>query len=366
MKKFIVLLVALCVATAAFADVSFSWDTDFGWTMGEDAVGSVYNEKINEAELAVTVEVDEFNTVSTQIETGAEENVAGSGNYLQSVFFDSLKLTTDLGAYFGLPVGVTWYNGYFDAGDQEYADFGNVGNQYSDYAGGTFKDIMTELSIDAGMIGIDVASNWDVTGAENDGNDTDKNYFISVYSAETLVPGLWVEFNYHTADDGAGAEASIIDLQAKYVYSMDALTVTVGGEFGTDSEASVAGTEQALGAGLQVDYMVSDDMTADFSVSFAGDDDESFRVLGGGASAYTDMYGADVDFQYAVAATADVDEDGVNADGDLLGVDLSGFYKVGAAKFRLGYAVTSFGWANNNRASMPVNGGMYMKVECDL
>jgi hypothetical protein len=371
MKKLLVLFVVLAVASSAFAaDFSFSWDTDFGWTMGEDGVGSTYNEKINESELAVSAVVDEYNSFSTQIEGGTEADIAGSGSYMTTLQFNWMKLTTDLGAYFGLPVGLKWTNGYFDTGDQEYADFGNVGNQYSDYAGGTYKDIMTELAFDFGVIGLEIASNWDVTGAENDGDTTDKNYFVSVYSAETLVPGLWIEANYHIKDDGAAVapvEASIIDVQAKYAYAIDdAMTLTVGGEFGTDSDADGAGTEQALGAAVMIDYMVSEDLTVDASVSFAGDDDESFRVLGGGVSAYTAMYGADVDFNYAVAATADVDEDGVAADGDLLGVDLSGYMKVGAAKFRLGYAVTSFGWSNNNTSAMPVNGGTYMRVECDF
>ena len=372
MKKLLVLFVVLAVASSAFAaDFSFSWDTDFGWAKGENAAGTVYNEKINEAELAINVDVDEFNSFSTQIEPGTEENVAGSGTYMKNIEFNWMKLTTDLGAFFGLPVGLKWTNGYFDTGDQEYADFANVANQYSDYAGGTYKDIMTEVALDFGVIGVEVASNWDVTGAENDGTGTDKNYFVSVYSAETLVPGLWVELNYHAKDNGVSGvgevKASIIDVQAKYAYAIDdAMTLTVGGEFGTDSEADGAGTEQALGAAVMLDYMVSDDMTVDFSVSFAGDDDESFRVLGGGVSAYTAMYGADVDFNYAVAATADLDEDGVAADGDLLGVDLSGYMMVGAAKFRLGYAVTDFGWANNSTATMPVNGGAYMRVECDF
>jgi hypothetical protein len=383
MKKLLVLFVALAVASTAFAaDFSFSWDTDFGWAAGDNGAGDVFNEKVKEMELAVAADVDEYNSFSVQIEPG-ETEVGNSttadtddSTMFDELFMDSVKLTTDLGAYFGLSgVGLTWTNGYFDAGDQEYADELNVGNQFVEAASGTEKDLMTTVTVDFGTIAIDASANWDLMGKEYDGDNTDQEFYVSAYST-SLVEGLALELNYHYADNGGGGvpvadpsdevKKSIFDVQAAYVYDMAPYAITLAGEFGTDAEGDT-GTEQMYGAGVQLDYAIDEDLTADVSVSFKGDDDEAFRVLGGGASLYTDAYGLDVDMNYAVAAVADAkDEDGAAADGDLLYTDISAWFKPGAPKFRLGYAITEFGQSNNSRATVPTNGGLYMKVECDF
>ncbi|WP_319475649.1 hypothetical protein [Marispirochaeta aestuarii] len=396
MKKLLVLFVALAVASTAFAaDFSFSWDTDFGWAAGDNGDFDVYNEKVNEMELAVAADVDEYNSFSTQIEPGATEvgnSLAADtddSTMFDALFMDSVKITTDLGAYFALSgVGLVWTNGYFDAGDQEYADQFNVGNQFVEAAGSTSKDLMTKVTLDFGMFAVDASANWDLMGKEYDGENTDQEFYISAYST-SLVEGLAVEVNFNMADNGGGgtlpgpdeilgnaddvtideAKKSVFDIQANYVYDLgDGMMLTFAGEFGMDSEGDRdAGTwEQMFGAGAQLDYAIDEDLTADVSVSFMGDDDESFRVLGGGASLYTDVYGLDVDMNYAVAAYDAQNEDGEDADGDLLYTDISAWFKPGAPKFRLGYAMTEFGQSNNSRATVPVNGGLYMKVECDF
>jgi hypothetical protein len=383
MKKLLVLFVALAVASTAFAaDFSFSWDTDFGWAAGDDGTGDVYNSKVDEMELAIDADVDEYNSFSVQIEPGDTESAndavtVTSAEMFDQLFMDSVKITTDLGAYFALSgVGLVWTNGYFDAGDQEYADQLNVGNQFVEGAGSTSKDLMTKVTLDFGMFAVDASANWDLMGMEYDGEDTDQEFYVSVYST-SLVEGLAVEVNFNMADNGGGStingttevKKSIFDVQANYVYDLgDGMVLTFAGEFATDSEGDRdAGTwEQVFGAGAQFDYAINEDLTADVSVSFAGDDDESFRVLGGGASLYTDVYGLDVDMNYAVKPYDAQNEDGEYADGDLLYTDISAWFKPGAPKFRLGYAVTEFGQANNSRATVPVNGGLYMKVECDF
>ncbi|WP_319559546.1 hypothetical protein [Marispirochaeta sp.] len=397
MKKLLVLFVALAVASTAFAaDFSFSWDTDFGWATGDNGDMDVYNEAVDEMELAIDADVDEYNSFSVQIEPGGTEvgnSLAADtddSTMFDQLFMDSVTLTTDLGAYFGLSgVGLTWKNGYYDAGDQEYADVLNVGNQFVEAAGGTSKDLMTTVTLDAGMVAFDVSANWDLMGKEYDGDNTDQEFYVSAYST-SLVEGLAVEVNFNYADNGGGgilpgpdetlgtgddvtvdeAKKSVFDIQANYVYDMAPMVITVAGEFGMDSEGDsdvTPGSEQMFGAGVQLDYAIDENLTADVSVSFAGDDDESFRVFGGGASLYTDVYGLDVDMNYAVAAVADAtDEDGAAADGDLLFTDISGWIKIGAPKFRLGYAITDFGQDNNSRATVPTNGGLYMKVECDF
>ncbi len=388
MKKLIVLFVALAVATGAFAaDFSFSWDTDWGWASNFD---DEYSTALKELELAIDVDIDEYNSFSTEFEpivgsfdTTYDVNEDGTvevdGSETETVditgllAMNKMKITTDLGAFFGLSgISLSWTNGYFDAGDQEYADQFNVGNQFVGMAGGTDKDWMTALTIDAGTIAIDVDANWDVAGVENDGNDTDRQYYVSVYSAETLVPGLSVEANYYSKDNGGDDDVdddsvkSVIDFQAVYVYDMAPMTLTFAGEFGTDMECDSDYNTTKFGAGAQLDYAVDDELTADVSVSFAGDDKDTLRAIGGGVSLYNSTYGADVDMNYAPNLYDAKDKDGAYADGDLLYTDISGWMKVGAAKFRVGYAVTDFAASNNSRATVAQEGGAYMKFECDF
>ncbi len=210
MKKLLVLFVALAVASTAFAaDFSFSWDTDFGWAAGDNGdYGDAYNEAVDEMELAIDADVDEYNSFFVQIEPGGtkvgsdpDEKIADSTMF-DELFFDSVKITTDLGAYFALSgVGLTWTNGYFDAGDQEYADVLNVGNQFVEGADSTHKDLMTTVTLDAGIVAFDVSANWDLMGMEYDGDATDQEFYVTAYST-SLVEGLAVELNFNYADNG--------------------------------------------------------------------------------------------------------------------------------------------------------------------
>ena len=147
MKKLIVLFVALAVATGAFAaDFSFSWDTDIGWASNFD---DTYAAEYSELELAVAADIDDYNsfafemepatktvtTTVTRTDTGSDtpatsldDTFAGSGTIANVLQMNKFTITTDLGSYFGLSgVSVEWVNGITDPGDEEYADFTNVG-----------------------------------------------------------------------------------------------------------------------------------------------------------------------------------------------------------------------------------------------
>ncbi|WP_321990869.1 hypothetical protein [Marispirochaeta aestuarii] len=390
MKKLLVLFVALAVASTAFAaDFSFSWDTDWGWSSNFD---DVYNYTFSELELAVAADIDEFNTFAFEIEpttktatftdndtTGtpaadlsAEETIT-IDNVVQ---MNSFKITTDMGAYLGLSgVAVSWVNGYTDPGDEEYADVLRVGLQNAGIdAVDLTKAWTTDVNLDFGAFWASAAANWNL-GAADAADGTEYQFLVGSVDA---VAGLSLEAGVKMFDDGVDS-GNVFQIDGAYVFPVDdALSLTVAGSFANASEGmekgsvTIAGTEyamvvdQAYGAGIGVDYAV-DDMTAlNASVEFSGDDDESFRELAGGVGlAYGDM-GADVDFSYAMKEAAYQDKDEAVADGDLLGVDLSGFVKVGLVQFRVGYAVTDFGWGNNNRASIPTEGGAYMRVTADF
>ena len=185
---------------------------------------------------------------------------------------------------------------------------------------------------------------------------------LFIAGSTSLVEGLSVEAGVQL-NTTTGAEKTIIAADGTYAMS----GLTVGASFMTDTESDTDGSKQAFGAGLAYDMDV-DDMTAvNVSVSLAGDDDETMRALGAGVGVTYGDFGADVDLAYAMAVMSDfTDVDGVAADGDLLGVDISGHLNVGSATFTVGYAVTDFGWESNSRATMPTEGGAYMKLTCDF
>ena len=352
MKKLLVLFVALAVASTAFAaDFSFSWDTDWGWASNFD---DSYTDGVDELELAVTADVDEYNAFAIQIE-------AGTADPGTAVFYDYFEITTDLGAYLGLSgVGISWVNGYTDPGDEEYSDVMRVGLQDSGRTVGLTQDWVTDVNLDFGMFWASVAANWDLAGAETPAYNKEMQFGVGSVDA---VAGLSVELFYEM-EDLLGVEENILQIDGAYVLPMDAMDLTAAGSFSQWSEADI----YVYGAGLMADYMV-DDMTAlNASIEMQGDDDEAFRQLGGGVGLGYGDFGVDVDFGYAVAATTDVDKDGAFADGDLLGVDLSGTVDVGMVTFRLGYAVTDFGWANNANGTtgVPTEGGAYMVVTADF
>ena len=85
MKKLLVLFVALAVASTAFAaDFSFSWDTDWGWAGNLD---DEYTTDVDELELAVTADIDEYNAFAIQIEPGT----AMEADSTSPLFYDYFK-----------------------------------------------------------------------------------------------------------------------------------------------------------------------------------------------------------------------------------------------------------------------------------
>jgi hypothetical protein len=360
MKKLLVLFVALAVASTAFAaDFSFSWDTDWGWSSNFD---DVYNSAASELELAVAADIDEYNTFGIEIEPNA------AGNLVYNYF----KITTDLGAYLGLSgVGVSWVNGFTDPGDEEYADVLRVGLQNAGLnAVDLTKDWTTDVNLDFGAFWASVAANWNL-GAADDATSNGTEYQFLVGSVDA-VAGLSVEAGVKMWDDGVDS-GNYLQFDGAYVFPVDdALSLTVAGSFANNSEGDRdAGVwEQVLGAGIGVDYAIDSMTSLNASVEFEGDDDEMLRVLGGGVGLAYGDFGADVDFAYAMNPVGfDYDDDDVIddvADGDLLGVDISGYVKIGLVQFRVGYAVTDFNWANNNRAAIPFEGGAYMRVTADF
>lgn len=165
MKKLLVVFVALLVVAFAVpamaTDITWSGDFNFGFaTVVDDAKDAV---GWGDLELDVAAAVDDYNTVTIETDYMAD------GTAAKSVFvIDTAKIDSDLGSFFGLPVGLVFSGGWFEPGGESYAAVtGWEIEDVTEDAIGPTEAINVE--VDAGMVildlGLSVAQgvdNWDM------------------------------------------------------------------------------------------------------------------------------------------------------------------------------------------------------------
>ncbi len=353
MKKLIVLFVALALATTAFAaDWSFSWDTDFGWTSNFD---DNYSAGFDELELGIAVDIDEYNSMSTEFDYKATA--------ANDIAWDGFKLTTDLGAYLGLSgVGVELVSGIQGPEGEEYSDFGNANQASAGYIGAMTSDAVLDVNLDFGSIWASVASNMNFMVDDL----TDSTGSVAMHTPQmlflvgstSLVEGLSFEAGAKLTNENLAPTGTANDVAKSTIIAADAsytmAGLTVGGSFSTDTEADTDGDKMAFGAGALYAMDIDDMTSVDASVSFSGNDDVTMNILGGGVSLGYGDFGADIDFKYNMDSSSSE------------GLDASAYVNIGAAQYRLGY-MTDAGWSSNaNGAAGAMEGGIYMVVTCDF
>jgi len=113
MKKLLVVFVALLVVAFAVpamaTDITWSGDFNFGFaTVVDDAKDQV---GWGDLELDVAAAVDDYNTVTI------ETDYTAGGMFVVG----TAKIDSDLGSFFGLPVGLVFSGGWFEPGGESYA-----------------------------------------------------------------------------------------------------------------------------------------------------------------------------------------------------------------------------------------------------
>lgn len=307
MKKLLVVLSALFLIVA-FAVPVMASDTEIS---GEFRVGFTGDTaSLGKLEFDVSAAVDDYNTV--EFEFDAEQSLTvtdvatGEDTSFLEVDAAYFKLITDIGAAFDLPVGLTMTNGYFEPGTEDYEGVTDLG--YEDNVDGDieFEESFLghQLSFGFGPANLNVAFG---VGESDDGFD-----FLGTLDVPEVGPASFEL--YYEVDNNDEFEGAVGVEGAATVGPAD---VGVGFEYNLNTET------WAYGFGVSAGFAP---LTVGLGLN--GDDEETLNQLGVDLTlAPTEDYGLNAGLGFSFA-------DGTDA---FQGVEVSGYYNIGAAEFRLGY-----------------------------
>ncbi len=332
MKKLLVVFVALLVVAFAVpamaTDITWSGDFNFGFATVVDAAKDQVG--WGDLELDVAAAVDDYNTVSI------ETDYTAGGNFVVGV----AKIDSDLGSFFGLPVGLVFSGGWFEPGGESYAVV--TGWEIEDVTqDGIGPATAINVEVDAGMVIVDV------------GMSVAQGQTTPVLPA-TTGDDLWDLYLGAAIPDIAG-------MASAEVYYTVVRNTDFEGWFGIDGKAEVG--PATVGVALSIPTMdLVDDIVADPTLTNPTPFDESkisFKYGVGATASLMDMLTVGVSVAGHSEAIAELIGIDVNvAATDALGLDLgtaiglyddartlqcldiSGYASIGEATLRVGYNVT--------------------------
>ncbi len=366
MKKYFVLALALMAFAVApvMADVALSGEFDYSgtWNVGDKA----YDGETDKMELDFKAAVDDYNTVKFELE---DDQDPGDDNVRdEPLTLNYVTLVTDWGKYFGFAesgFGMSTTVGIDSKGYKEVVDFTNYNLEYSDsiwLTGAPFYEVAFDIM---GMVKPYYTANFDNMG----GNGAEY-----ILGATVDFAPIAAEVYFGSAGKaGAGVTDAVIGLEAVYNGEVaDGVELTAGGHFVMDKSAydefdmnygfgaAVAAYGATVGMSLNGTFLGSDAADA------AGDPSYALKMLG-------------VEAEYAVLEWMGVNAGALFAMGDyatdkcgdesFLGAEFGIYMKPGAAKYGLGYIVTSEDAVDSKGKScyssayaasdFPLNGGIY-------
>ena len=327
MRKLLVVLSAIFLVGAFAVPVFADWsgELEFGFATAFDPAKDA--ESYGNLYIDYSKAVDDYNSVALDF--------SGSAGGPWTV--GKASICTDLGKAFGLPVGLKLTSGYFSSGTQEYAAVTGWSNE-DVAAGGTTLDGGFQFGFGFGSANLDVA----FSVAEADGQDL----LIDFYMPD--VSGAAVELYYDVVnnDDLKGA----VGFDAKY--GVGPATIAAGFEYDMVSEGYAYGFGVSAGVSM-----------ATLGVSLNGNNNDALSDIGLDANlALADNYGIDVGI--ALSMKDDDPTTAVDESKTLQCIDISAYYKVGAAKIRVGYDVADGTGASYTAPAVlqDNNGGLYFDV----
>jgi hypothetical protein len=336
MKKLLVVLAALTLvfgfAVSAMADASFSGDFNFGFATLFDSE----KDQVGWGDLELNFEFtpDDYNTVV--IETNYEAatlNVTPTGipvsipvdfGPVTTFWIDTAKLDTDLGAFFGLPIGLVHSAGWHEPGGESYPD---------ETTGFEFED-QTKDSIGEGTTAIGLEANY------NDMAIIDVAFSVAQGTQGDLVDPLDPATGAWDAYFGV-AMPDIADMVSAEAYYAIQDSSEFKGYFGVDAQAAIS----MVTAGASFTFATTDDVLWDFlygvgasaeiepakiGVSLTGNSEDILDLLGVDANVAFGDFGLDAGLALGVYDGAET----------LQHFDISGYAAVGTATVRLGYVMT--------------------------
>jgi hypothetical protein len=359
MKRLWIFLIVLGFLSAAplFADVT--WSGEFmGWAGGD--FETAWSQKFAKIEFNGAAEIDDFNTLKFEFDVEGDQ-LAGwkdpDGNFTftetdpdtlevteiaiaaGAVALDDIRLVTDFGAALGLPIGLKTTVGYFDTYFTGWYYYESSGwTWYYDWPNG----IPNQGPTTAGAVQVDVAIDPVNVHLYMDGAAED-----FMFGLDAAFAGLsaWLAYGWSgldaIGDGGLSIEAAynimdMADVSGFFRYDLAGSTWTGG----LNAGAGFGMIHAALG--LEADSESSSTL-----------DNGVIEVKLSPVEAAT----------LAVAAFLDL-----GGDDAFSGLDISGSYMVGAAKFALGYAYAPEGGTAivvPSGDNFAVN-GLYFGVDVDF
>jgi hypothetical protein len=338
MKKLLILSVLLgLMALPMFAsdfswggDLTFGFIGDFGDNEGETSTVT----------FDIKATVDDYNSLVIEVDL------------LDNAVPDKAVVTTDIGGWLGLPVGLTTNWGWDDPDANEFHAISNYGNEeVFDFSKGDYFGHQFLLSVS--MLEVEVAFN----PGYNDGIGpltTDYGALLAGVAVKEPIPGLNAEvYYYQGGTSAAGApEVDEFDLgqimfDAAYSGEFGGIGLDVGAAFfyNMDDAAAYA---WAFGIGMAASVSMFD-----ITVGVDGNENDMLNEL----SATVEVAPVDLATIYAGLYYS-------GANSELNEVDLGVNAHIGAAEAYIGYVVTDTGSGDNynSPAGIP-DGGAYIKFD---
>jgi hypothetical protein len=363
MKRVGIILTAVAFlfafAAPLFAvEADWTGEFDFGGITGFDAeagkIGYAYGNIYFDATLAI----DDYNSVVFEVYGEGMANADGSS---PSPYWGLgwAVLDTDLGAYMGLPVGLTTRAGYANLKTRKYEVTGHSWERSmavmlaptdGDDRAWIGNEAFFQVATDFDMAKLNVAWNMGKTdtGATPEIN-TDYAFLLEL---PEIGPAS-AEAGYFINDNADFTGLFAVNMQALGIADM--VDFAAGFMYDTTDAAVPA---YAYGVGLAASYNI-----AKLGVSFGGYEDSMFNALAIDLNVEQGDIGADIGTGLYLDSDVYTDTFG--------GIDTSVYYMPGASKWRLGYVYSN---ANNYYYNAPVltdgpigeNGGLYLSCSIDI
>jgi hypothetical protein len=255
------------------------------------------------------------------------------------------ELTTDVGKYFGLPVGLKNTAGRTSLYTNKYEVTGHAYER--DMVRSSIDPLAWKFKVDAGMA--------QATAAIGFGEGAEALNDIGIYVFVPDIAGLAEAELWYLAQDDA-------DYKGKFGFSvkipevLDMLGFAAGFVYNTKDGAV---NEWAYGVGVSVNYMM-----AKIGLSLDGNDVDTMDKL---------AVDADLSFgDFGLVGTAALNFAEV-PDETFYGAEISAYVKVGAAKWAVGYTIANDkfgadprGFYNYTCAVESIDGGLFLNADIDF
>lgn len=332
MKKLLVLSVLLgLMALPMFAsDITFGGDATFGF------IGDFGDNEAETTDLTFDIKaaIDEFNSLTINVD-GAE---SGTLNGITKAL-----VTTDVGTWLGLPVGLKINWGFDDPDCNEFQNLSGYGNEDPwDFSPLEYWGL--DFLFSYNFIEVELAFNPGVAA-------TEAGYLLAGLAVKEPIPGLNAEVYYFqnaVVDDFAIGR---IGLDAAYSTEVAGIGLDAGVWFGYDLNDAAANA-WAYGVGLAGSVSMFD-----LTIGLDGNETDALN----GLTATVEVAPVDKATIYA-GMVFDLSEAAVET---FAGADLGVNVHIGAVEMYLGYLVTTVGGADYNAPATLTDGGAYIKFDVD-